>query len=183
MKCFLTPLKALLVCALVAMGMSTSVLTASNASAATQQNCFNGTGADHGAWTASQTNDYKYAPGGWCFHSYQTWEQRLVWQSDGNLVWYQNGSSNDPRYAIAASNTAGRGGTLWFRKDGSLFIVDSTNHLLWHSPQSTNHSASSIYRMNIGLTGMSGIGHLYIHQTNPDADIYSIYPSGLSSTL
>ncbi len=175
MRHFMTRLRAVLACTVVAAGLSTSVLPAPSASAATQQNCFNGSGPDHGYWTASQARDYKYAPGGWCFHSYQTWDQRLLWQADGNLVWYQNGSSNDPRYAIAASNTAGRGGTLWFRKDGSLFIVDPHNKLLWQSPKSTNYTSSSTYTMTIGLFGMSQGGHLYIHQTRPDSDIYNVY--------
>lgn len=53
----------------------------------------------------------------------------LVFQRDGNLVFYRNGSNN----ALWASNTQGRGARVEFQDDGNLVVYDRYGNAIFSS--------------------------------------------------
>lgn len=131
--------------------LGATLATASQASAATQQNCYNDTGATAGAWAYNR--GYNFAPGTLCISvanraTIGNNHYRLVWQTDGNLVAYLSATSNNSKYAMWASKTNGRGHTLSFRTNGDLVIYDVNNIAIWNNHASANRANStSSYRL------------------------------------
>lgn len=110
-----------------------ALLLASGADAARQRNCFDNQGPGSLKWQKGRS----YERGTFCLqddHGY-----RLVWQADGNLVWYTGGPGAIARWA---SNTMGRGARLVLRPDGNVAVASRGGHVLW----STRRTGGTGYR-------------------------------------
>lgn len=71
----------------------------------------------------------------------------LVWQSDGNLVWYVHG------VAKWASNTNDRGKTFRLQNDGNMVIYDSSGKAVWASSWIKNASGEYWWHDQLRATG------------------------------
>jgi hypothetical protein len=122
-----------------------------------QQNCFNNTGPAYAQWAVYKP--YNFAPGTYCIHGITTGALRLVWQADGNLVYYDN------NHVEWASNTYNRGATrLALQTDGNVVIYAGTT-VLWAS----NHFAcsptnSSVFRLSLQKESSPGLIVDAIHE-------------------
>lgn len=143
---------------------ATSVGTATPAGAAPACN-----GGTEGRWSTRVS--YSYAPGRWCMNSYDgTRNNKVVWQSDGNLVWYVND------HVLWATNTYNRGANaLRFQVDGNIVIYAGTR-ALWASGASSNRNSGTQYRFRTIL--QSNDPHrkwaLSSFQTNPSGTLWYI---------
>jgi hypothetical protein len=109
-----------------------------------QSNCFNGTGNVSIDWSNRHAVGFAVnAP--FCIFAPFNRNLRLVWQADGNLVEYNNGTANTN--ARWSSGTAGRGKVLQFQFDGNVVIYDVNQVALWHTSPSGNRIPSTTYRM------------------------------------
>ena len=131
------------------------LIAAPTAAAAAVQNCFNHTGGTYAAWTSHQ--GYTYAPGGWCMRQPGSGRGRMVFQPDGNLVIYNDATSNNPpnpAFNISwASGSNGKGATrLVFQTDGNVVIYKGSTPL-WAS--GTNHVFPSYHGDFVNIPNLS----------------------------
>lgn len=108
--------------AAIALGALMLLGVAPTAGAADQRNCFDHRGPSQVKWQAARS----YAPGTLCLqdgHGY-----RLVWQADGNLVWYAGGNGATP---VWASHTARQGRRLVLDTHGFVTVTGSGGRTLW----------------------------------------------------
>src|SRR3954451_3989839 len=111
--------RIILVAALAVGVLATNVVTEESASAAPACNATTATAV----WKSGQT--LNYAPGHWCMKDNF---QEVIFQSDGNLVWYQTHYD----HVFWATNTWGNGARrLAFAADGNIVIfgADNKTHL------------------------------------------------------
>lgn len=128
------------------------------------------------AWTGA--HGFSYAPGHWCMKDQYT---EVVFQSDGNLVWYK---LNDGR-VLAKSDTCMstcRPGqivrNLAFQTDGNVVIYRSTGAAMWAlipGKGAINHSARTptqftwVVERRVETCGLSNFNfYLRQEETSPD---------------
>jgi len=121
----------------VATGAGTLV-AASPASAAT---CSSAADAH---WSTQKS--YNYSPGGWCMTDGTS---EVVWQSDGNLVWYDIADSHvfwksDTCTSCTWTDLTGSY-RLSFQLDGNIVIYTRSGHVLWAIGQSDNRRSTTTF--------------------------------------
>jgi hypothetical protein len=153
----------------------TLIASAATPAQATQpppSNCFKATGPTYGAW--SVTKQYDFAAGTFCMYNPAEPKLRLVFQSDGNFVVYDNLDANYPGAAKWASNTSGRGTGLSFQKDGNVVIYDINHVAVWASNPSTSRTSTSTFRMTFERRLPTPPGWTFhVQQSNPYASIWT----------
>ncbi len=80
----------------------------------------------------STQKSYNYSPGGWCMTDGTS---EVVWQSDGNLVWYDIADSHvfwksDTCTSCTWTDLTGSY-RLSFQLDGNIVIYTRSGHVLW----------------------------------------------------
>lgn len=131
--------------------------------------CVIGTGDSTFMWNIS--NGCTYANGTLKMRLTSTsGEYRLVFQSDGNLVVYRNGSS-----PVWQSGTAGKGATrIVFQKDGNVVIYRGST-TLWSS-QTDNCNAGPGLSLDMQNDG-NLVVYNYIWSTSPSSERYAKWSS------
>lgn len=122
------------------------------------------------AWSTQRA--YNYRPGGWCM---KTDRSSVVFQSDGNLVWYEIG-----RYerVFWASGTNGRGAArLSFQVDGNIVIYTASGQVLWAIGASGNRTVNTRFYWQVRYSTPAACGDFWYHelkhyQTNPDLRLH-----------
>jgi hypothetical protein len=156
--------RSLILAAALAVSVPASIVVTAGAASA-EPAC----GAITGTAVWSTQRSYSYFPGGWCMKERYA---EVVWQSDGNLVWYRFSDG----LALWASGTSDRTSTLVFRKDGNIVIYSSHGLVEWaiggappdHRTAST-YFYWQVYTVNPQGCGLGNITHyLWHHQTSPD---------------
>jgi hypothetical protein len=122
----------------------------------------------------STQHSFSYTPGHWCMSTGRHGSE-VVWQSDGNLVWYVNRDG----HVLWASNTCKQGcansGATWlrFQVDGNVVIYDSRGHPLWALGASNQRTSSTTFTWELARFPRScflvktDFAWLH-HQDNPD---------------
>jgi hypothetical protein len=154
--------------ALVIGVLAANVVTEESASAALAPTCNALTATAN--WSTAKS--YTYRPGQWCMKDDQ---QEVIFQSDGNLVWYQTHYDQ----VKWATNTNAKGATkLSFQVDGNIVIYNSAGRALWAIGGAARRTTST--RFNWQLSWVFGCGgypgsrdYILKHfSTNPDVTLH-----------
>ena len=126
--------RRLVLAAALAVSVPVSIVVAAGPASASVPACSSPTPAH---WSTQQS--YSYAPGGWCMTDGY---QEVVWQADGNLVWYHN--SNGHVFWASGTNDSGAAG-LSFQVDGNIVIYTSLGHVLWAIGEAPHRTSSTSF--------------------------------------
>jgi hypothetical protein len=122
-------------------------------------------------WTTQQS--YNFAPGGWCTTDGLS---KVVFQSDGNLVWYDNANrvlfkSNTCVSCTWTPNTGVY--KLSFQVDGNIVIYNTRGQALWAIGASSDRTASTVFYWQLGfIGGFADCFRLHHFQVNPDRNLH-----------
>jgi hypothetical protein len=130
----------------------------------------------------STQHSYNYAPGFWCMTDFY---QEVVWQSDGNLVWYKNdghvfwqsGTCTRCTWAPPSKQGAVR---LSFQVDGNIVIYRSDGYPLWAIGESSHRTSSTNFYWRVERHPFSCFFTqtdwvLRHHQISPDEDLHVLH--------
>jgi REP element-mobilizing transposase RayT len=126
-------------------------------------------------WSTQQ--QFSYAPAGWCMKDAYS---KVVFQSDGNLVWYRNDGHVFWSSNTCTSCTGGkRAVKLSFQIDGNIVIYRSDGIALWAIGQATDRTNNTQFYWQVKRTGeicaLSNYHFELTHfQTNPDHTLHTI---------
>jgi hypothetical protein len=159
--------RRLVLAAALAVTVPASIVVAAAPASASVPPCGALTATAH--WSTQQS--YSYFPGHWCATDGY---QEVVWQSDGNLVWYKI-SDGHVFWASGTDNSGAAG--LSFQVDGNIVIYTSRGHVLWADGNSSRRTASTQFYWSLKrepssvlCTGQQTRWILDHYQTNPDVD-------------
>jgi hypothetical protein len=128
------------------------------------------------SWTAKV--QYQYAPGGWCMKDPFS---EVVFQSDGNLVWYLNNGE-----VLWKTDTCGkcrpgqRAVRLNFQLDGNIVIYRDTGAAMWAIGQGRDVNPKNTFfswqvKRSTETCGLSNFKFTITHgQSNPDHTLNTI---------
>lgn len=132
--------RRLVVAAALAVSVPAGIVVAAPASASAPS-CNT---ASRAYWSTQRA--YNFSPGGWCMTDGRS---EVVWQSDGNLVWYvvSNGhvlGSSDTCTSCSWTTKTGAS-RLSFQVDGNIVVYRSDGTKLWQRGASSNRRSTTVY--------------------------------------
>jgi hypothetical protein len=159
-----------LLAAAVAVSVPLSIVVAASPASAIPS-C-GSTGVAH--WTTQSA--YNFSRGGWCMTDGQFHE--VVWQSDGNLVWYSLWDygrvlwASGTCYSCTWAPSNKRGATrLSFQVDGNIVVYNASGKPLWAIGESNNRWDITQFYWKLNVGNSCGIRYDLTHYQISPSDI------------